>query len=320
MATTTESFMSAMNMTINSKIEKILKTQPRSRVVMIALIMTTVIGLIDWLTGYEFSSSIFYLIPISFCAWYVGASAGYAFCVLSAAVWIAADLASGHQYTSKLMPVWNTGVRLGFFIIVTILLKRLRVALDEQTFLAQVDGLTGLLNSRTFKQRGGTFFGPTSINGRPLALGYFDLDGFLNINNQLGHTAGDLVLKGVSKIISDRLRKVDVGGRVGGDEFAILLPDTDTDGARIFFVDLHKLLLKFCSENNLQLGFSIGVVVFNGFESSIDEAIGRADALMYKVKHSGKNRILIENLVTLPLDKHTACGNEHASCGDEGKN
>ena len=79
---------------------------------------------------------------------------GYLLCVLSALSWYGADLGAGHPYSHASIPVWNTVVRLGFFLITASLLLRLRGALDQQARLAQHDGLTGLLNARTFMARG----------------------------------------------------------------------------------------------------------------------------------------------------------------------
>lgn len=276
------------------KADEFLSAQPPFRLAVGALLLVALVGATDHATGYELSFSIFYLIPVGFASWYLRARFALIVCVVSAATWLGVDYTSGHQYSNPAIPFWNTGVRLGLFIIIAVLFERLRTALEQQESLAQLDGLTGLINARTFKERCSYLFGLASRNRRPLALGYIDLDGFKGINDKLGHSVGDQVLKAVASTLGRRLRRSDVGARLGGDEFSVLLPDTDYSGAQKFFAGLHASLLKLAADNHWPVGFSIGVALFRTPQPGIDEAIQYADALMYRVKKSGKNTILIE--------------------------
>lgn len=254
-------------------------------------LLIAIIGALDLASGYEWSFSIFYVLPVSIGAWSGRKRLGLWIAIFSAATWFAVDRASGHPYSSPAIPYWNAGVRLGFFIIISSLLSSLRHALNEQRALAQHDGLTKLLNARTFQQRCEEMLKLSARHGHPLVLGYLDLDGFKGINDRLGHSVGDQVLKSVANIISSRLRSTDYAGRMGGDEFALLLPETNLVGAQIFFNQLHENLLELASTYQWQLGFSFGVAVFNLPTITTDEAIAHADALMYQVKQSGKNAI-----------------------------
>ena len=259
-----------------------------------ALLLVALIGLIDYLTGYELSFSIFYLIPIAASAWYAGTRLGIAVCNIAAATWLVVDHASGHQYSSVVIPLWNAGVRLGFFAIVTHLLVKLRRALALQASLAQLDGLTGIMNARTFRQRYDLLAHLAIRHDHPMAIGYLDLDGFKGINDSLGHSVGDRVLQAVAAELTSRLRASDIVGRLGGDEFALLLPETDLAGARRLFVELRERLVSLAAQNGWSVGFSIGVAVFHPPPENPEDAIRCADDLMYKVKGSGKNRILFE--------------------------
>ncbi|HSH70401.1 MAG TPA: GGDEF domain-containing protein, partial [Deferrisomatales bacterium] len=167
-------------------------------------------------------------------------------------------------------------------------------SLDLQEVLAQRDGLTGIMNARAFKQSCDSSFDLASRHGRPLALGYLDLDGFKGVNDSLGHSVGDQVLKAVATALTERLRASDFCARLGGDEFAILLPETDLSGAQKLFTSLRENLSDVASRNRWPVGFSIGVAVFHSPTAHADEAIRCADGLMYKVKNSGKNNILFE--------------------------
>lgn len=274
--------------------DKTLSNLTPARIAAVSLLTVAVVGIMDHLTGYELSFSIFYLIPVALASWYMKGNFGLVVSAISAATWLGIDLNSGHSYGNPAIPFWNTAVRFGFFVIVAVLLKQMQHTLELQLSLAQIDGLTGLLNARTFKQRCDTFFQLSLRTKRSVALGYIDLDGFKGVNDNLGHTVGDQVLKAVAAILAKRLRTSDIAARLGGDEFAILLPETDIAGAEVFFASLHENLLQLAAHNQWPVGFSVGVAVFNSFESNIDEAIQYADSLMYRVKKSGKNKILIE--------------------------
>lgn len=94
-------------------------------------ILILVLGMIDLVTGYEISLSILYMLPISMVTWNAGKRAGYSLAVLSALVWLGADIGSGHPFSNPIIPFWNCLVRLFFFLIVVQLLVNLRVTHDE---------------------------------------------------------------------------------------------------------------------------------------------------------------------------------------------
>lgn len=265
----------------------------RGAVVMALLVL---VAALDVATGYELSFSVFYLVPIVVATWYLGQHMGYLLCVLSALTWYAADLSAGHPYSHASIPVWNMVVRLGFFVVTASLLLRLRAALDQQARLAQRDGLTGLLNVRTFMARGEQLVQLARRHQRPLAIGYIDLDGFKGVNDRHGHARGDAVLSGVAQVLAERLRTSDLLARMGGDEFAVLCPETDARGAARVFEDLHQRLQAAAQAQGWEIGFSIGVASFARAPERLSDAVRAADDLMYRVKHSGKNRVVVEPL------------------------
>ncbi|MDF1551661.1 MAG: GGDEF domain-containing protein [Deferrisomatales bacterium] len=274
--------------------DEFLSAQSARRVGVFSFLLIGVVGTIDHATGYELSFSVFYTIPVGIGSWYAGKRFGFLVCIVSAMTWLAADYTSGHLFSHPTIPFWNAGVRLGFFTIIAYLLDHLRRALDLQEVLAQRDGLTGIMNARAFRQSCDSIFDLASRHGRPLALGYLDLDGFKGVNDSLGHSVGDQVLKAVATALTERLRASDFGGRLGGDEFAVLLPETDLAGARKVFTVLRDNLIDLAARNRWPVGFSIGVAVFHSPTAHADEAIRCADGLMYRVKNSGKNNIVFE--------------------------
>lgn len=271
-----------------------LSAQSQVRLAASSLLLVAAIGAIDHLTGYELSFSIFYLIPVGISSWYAGKRLGILVCIISATTWLAVDYTAGHQYTHPAIPYWNASVRFAFFVIIADLLGRLRSTLEFQASLAQQDGLTGIMNARTFRQRYDSLAQLAARHGHPMALGYLDLDGFKGVNDSLGHGVGDRVLKAVATELAKRLRASDFVGRLGGDEFAVLLPETDLAGARTFFTEIRESLLGLAAHNRWSVGFSIGVAVFHSPPANPEDAIRCADDLMYKVKSTGKNNILFE--------------------------
>ncbi len=276
------------------KIDSFLLSKPSYVIALFSLSLIAIIGMIDHATGYELSFSIFYTIPVSIGVWYLGKRFGNFVSILSATTWMAVEYFSGNQYSHPTVLLWNTAVRLGYFVLTTSLLSHIRALHDVQEMLAQKDGLTELMNTRTFKQRCDSVFALASRHGRPLALGYLDLDGFKSVNDSFGHEVGDQILMAIATAMAKRLRTSDIGGRLGGDEFAILLPETDLVGARKFFTLLHEELVSLAATNHWPVGFSIGVAVCQRPTANSDDAIAFADGLMYKVKKSGKNNILFE--------------------------
>lgn len=249
------------------------------------------IGICDYMTGYELSFSIFYLLPVSASAWYLNRTAAVIASVFASAIWLLVDFTSGAMYTNQAIPFWNSAVRLGFFLVVALLIVRLRLLIEFQTSLAQKDGLTGIMNARAFWRACESIFNSSHRHGHSLALGYIDLDGFKGINDSLGHGVGDQVLIGVAATLNSRLRTSDIVARLGGDEFSILLPETSMAGAEAFFTELHSSLIDLADNRRWPVGFSIGVAIFHSPDKSPVEALRHADELMYQVKHSGKNSI-----------------------------
>jgi hypothetical protein len=88
--------------------------------------LLVLVGALDYLTGYELSVSVFYLLPVMLMTWLRQRWVGFIFCGSSALIWLVLDIASGHTYGSGLIPVWNAGVRLGFFLMTSYLLSELK--------------------------------------------------------------------------------------------------------------------------------------------------------------------------------------------------
>ena len=117
------------------------------------------LGVFDHVTGYEWSFFfISYLAPIGIASWYAGRNQGLFISVVSAFTWFVVDKTSGHHYSHQAILFWNAAVRLAFFLITTQLLTTLQNHLEIEANLARVDGLTGVLNGRAFRDAAGNLF------------------------------------------------------------------------------------------------------------------------------------------------------------------
>jgi len=274
-----------------------LRSWPHPALLAGALALLGLLGVVDHATGFELSFSLFYLAPISLASWYLGRNAGLSVSVAAAAVWLLVDRTSGRPYSQAWIPMWNAGVRLGFFLVTSLLLVELRRQLALERDLARLDPLTGLRNSRAFHEEAGLLFRLAARHRHPIALAYVDLDDFKRINDERGHEEGDRALAETGRLLSRSVRSTDVAARLGGDEFALLLPYIDLDDARRYFDDLQAKLTAMAAREGWPIGFSVGVAVFRDAPPAGREALQLADALMYRVKRGGKNDVVCEVVV-----------------------
>ena len=165
--------------------------------------------------------------------------------------------------------------------------------------LAEMDYLTGCLNRRSLEQRMRIELDRNLRSGEPLACVFFDLDHFKRINDAHGHEAGDAALKHTVRLIGDLLRSVDALGRFGGEEFMVLMPNTDlkgaADAANRMRVALTRTKLEIQGQV-IPLSASFGAAVL-GRNERLDDLVRRADAAMYEAKRLGRNRVEVDESV-----------------------
>lgn len=268
-----------------------LERQSKPLIILLGFLLVFVVGICDFLSGYEIAFSLFYVIPISLVTWFTGRSPGMIVSLVSAIVWLWADAASGHPYSSLFIPVWNSFIRLSFFIIITLLLSKLRRAMDIERELARIDSLTGAVNSRFFYELARMEIDRLKRYKHSFTLAYLDLDNFKIVNDQFGHATGDRALRVVVNFIIKNVRKTDVLARLGGDEFSLLLPETSQESARMIILKIQNGLLEEMKKNHWPITFSIGVLTCITAPPTTDELVRIADELMYSVKYEGKNAV-----------------------------
>ena len=184
---------------------------------------------------------------------------------------------------------------------VRVLLEPAAIALDNALLLKRAealsvtDDLTHLYNSRYLNQVLRRETKRASRNGRPLSLLFIDLDGFKSINDAHGHLFGSRALVEAAAVVRGSARETDVVARFGGDEFALVLPDTGGEGAFAVGERIRERIAthRFLADDGLDihLTVSVGVATLPDVATSPDELMQAADMAMYRVKHSGKNGI-----------------------------
>jgi diguanylate cyclase (GGDEF)-like protein len=265
---------------------------PRYLVLPISILLVAFLGITDYITGFEVSFSIFYLFPISFATLAGRRIEGYIVAVTSAVVWFVADMLSGHAYEEPLVPYWNSVVRIGYFFLHTVLLGSLRASVRRQTELSGQDPLTKAANWRRLEERMVQELGRAQRTQRPITFCYLDLDNFKSVNDSLGHETGDELLRNVVEALSAHVRPTDLLARVGGDEFAVLLPETDYDQAHAVLKRLVAEIRGEMSQHRWPVTASVGAITFTSVPGSVDAMVRRADDLMYDAKKHGKDRLI----------------------------
>ncbi len=281
--------------TIWERVDARLHDLPRALHAILALGLVAVIGVCDFLTGPELFFSQFYLLPISLAAWYGGLLEGIAAAVICTIIWSLVSVwEHSESYSDLYVHAWNGVSRFAIFLLFVYLLNWLHNALAFEKEMASKDPLTGAFNRRLFYFMSDREIERARRTGSSLTVVYFDLDGFKEVNDKLGHVHGDKLLNLVVDTVAKNIRRTDLFARLGGDEFAILQPDTDFANARDGLSKLRDVLCSETIANGFPVTYSMGVVTFNKPPESIEDMIHRADELMYKVKTTGKNSVQYE--------------------------
>lgn len=172
--------------------------------------------------------------------------------------------------------------------------QALIAARQEAELLADTDMLTSLNNRRAFFNLGKQALHLAERNATPLSLVMFDLDHFKHINDQYGHAAGDQVLQQIAATATKQVRASDILARLGGEEFALLMPQTRLDQACLLAERLRQrfeqLTLTF-QGHSLYCTASFGVSCTSKGDTNLDTLLAQADRALYDAKHSGRNQV-----------------------------
>lgn len=182
----------------------------------------------------------------------------------------------------------GTAIALAFGLLI----NRLSTTIELAHLAAGSDSLTGLLNRTGFSERIENEFNRGTRMGGALAIGFIDCDNFKKFNDSRGHMAGDELLMATAKRLRQSVRSYDAVARMGGDEFAVMLPEISPENAEIVAKRIHDQLRAMVRDAEWPVSFSFGVVVFVN-PRPVNEMLRKADEAMYEVKHTGKDQYLI---------------------------
>ena len=169
--------------------------------------------------------------------------------------------------------------------------RRLQQQLER---LATIDGLTGTYNRCHFLHLFSQELRREERYGMPLCLLIFDLDHFKAINDTYGHQTGDRVLEECARVVDSTLRETDIFGRLGGEEFGVVLLQTDLDGARLLAERLRAAIEKMriaCEGVNIRVTVSIGGTQWDRNDRKVEVIMNRADNALYEAKRRGRNQV-----------------------------
>ena len=177
-------------------------------------------------------------------------------------------------------------------------IQALRSQLEQSQQEALYDALTGLCNRRYFDEE----LAAQSLNPK-LSLMIVDLDHFKKVNDTYGHQAGDEVIRVVSRLLRESLRKTDIAGRYGGEEFGIILGHTTADNAFIYCERLRKAIEETTvTHDNIDIKFTVSLGICEASKKLDDykEWLEKTDQALYQCKETGRNKTTIFDLSTLP--------------------
>jgi len=174
--------------------------------------------------------------------------------------------------------------------------RALERANEQLAKLSKTDRLTGLLNRGTWENLVDVEFGRYRRYGNPTSLVMFDIDHFKKVNDTHGHLAGDEVIRHAAQTTQEAIRHTDSAGRYGGEEFGIILPETDGDGAAIICDRIRMAIENSVVKTtvaDIQYTISVGIAELDSQPENYMQWLQRADEALYEAKEGGRNRVVV---------------------------
>jgi len=268
---------------------------PANLVVGVGLVATAAVGVADYavarLFGYDFVATSFYLVPIGFVAFVLGTRCGMVIALAAALTETVATYAALVDATN----IWTVPIsillELVVFVAAAYAQGAIRRFVERERHLSRHDAVSGVVNSLGFREAAGWEVARARRFPQVLSLIYLDVDDFKVVNDQQGHARGDEVLRIIGRAMMESLRESDVVARVGGDEFAALMPGTDEEGCRAAAARVHLAITRDLAKAGFAVTASLGATTFPSAPETVDELIGAGDEAMYTVKRGSKNGV-----------------------------
>nr|WP_087573458.1 MULTISPECIES: GGDEF domain-containing protein [unclassified Sphingomonas]AJW29637.1 diguanylate cyclase/phosphodiesterase with PAS/PAC sensor(s) [Sphingomonas sp. JE1] len=233
-----------------------------------------------------------YIPVICGACWGLGARAGYLVAAIAALLSVTPALA-----VSAVAPdivAMRTAIRIAIFLFLAATIASFRRSYDRELFLADRDRMTGTLNKEVFHRRCNRSIQDAAHSRHTLLLIILDLDDFKAVNNHGGHQAGDEVIRHFAEGASAIMRREDLIGRIGGDEFSLLVRVPSVAEGWTFARNVHKRLSAVLAESRYPVTCSMGALLIPGdLPRNASELMHAADLAMYRAKKAGKNAVEI---------------------------
>lgn len=295
-------------------LERLYRLDPALAIIVGGLMLAAIVT-IDYVTGAEITLATFYLLPILLIGWNCGFAWGLGFLALSLAMQIVLGALQGYPYSTSFYFGVALVNRTITYLVALVLIWRLRAFHDRERRFARVDHLTGIANRRGFQEVLERELRRHARGARPLCLAYFDCDDFKSVNDRGGHAEGDRLLRAVARTLTANVRASDVVGRVGGDEFAILFPETDGEALQPAIDKLRAALTELCARDRWPVTFSMGITTFHDPMPGAEAAVAAADMVMYRAKAGGKNQVAYSSFPDASAPDATLMRRQHARAG-----
>jgi diguanylate cyclase (GGDEF)-like protein len=276
-------------------------------VVGLGLVATAAVGVADYavarLFGYDFVATGFYLVPIGFVAFVGGTRSGMVIALAAALTETVATYAALADVTN----IWTVPITILLELVVFVAAAysqgAIRRFVERERHLSRQDAVSGVVNSLGFREAAGWEVARARRFPQVVSLIYLDVDDFKAVNDRQGHARGDEVLRIVGRAMKESLRESDVVARVGGDEFAALMPGTDEEGCRAATARVHLAIARGLAKAGFAVTVSMGATTFPSAPETVDELIGAGDEAMYTVKRGAKNGVhhFVARSPSLPL-------------------
>ncbi len=258
----------------------------------VAVVTVILIACLHYAAGPLFEFHLFFFIPIVIASWFTNKYFSYFIISLVIISWTLGDYLIASETLLPIAFFFNALMHAFILIYVNHLLTYIRTLLQKEAQMAREDALTQILNRRGFFEYGETAISTANRYKLPVTIIFIDLDEFKSINDTLGHKIGDQLLYQTAKVLKENIRKSDVAGRLGGDEFCLVLLNINSSQALEFSENLRNRLKECMNHHNWNTTFSMGIVSYNTVPDDFQEIIQEADKLMYQVKNKGRNGFL----------------------------
>lgn len=272
-----------------------LERQPPRRLFVASALLLALIVWVDAITAYDLTLTAAYLLPVLLVAWAGNKRAGVVIATSASVAWGAADLLSGHHFGRPFFFFWAIAVRFASFTIFVLMLSELKRALARERALARTDALTGLGNRMAFYEKLAEEIDRSRRYARDFSVAYLDCDNFKEVNDTWGHETGDALLRSIGNTLRKELRSSDFAGRLGGDEFGVVLPEATADAAASAVQLVRCRLLETMQKGGWPVTFSIGICSYRAPTGDANSVLREVDALMYEAKRAGKNSTRQQN-------------------------